>query len=85
MCHLNVIDVHGRDVACATCGARGTLATDGSIIWTDLSTSVISMHEKRAHGVEIQETAAAHRGQQDEIDTRSSEFAAVGKDWIIRP
>jgi multimeric flavodoxin WrbA len=61
LCHLNVIELHGTDAACATCGARGTLRADGSISWTDLTTSVLTMTEKRAHGAEIQQTAARHR------------------------
>ena len=61
MCHLDVIALHGADVECATCGARGRLAPDLQVTWTDLSTSVISMAEKRAHAAEIQETAERHR------------------------
>jgi hypothetical protein len=58
MCHLNVIELTGTAVACATCGCRGELAPDRSIHWTDLTTSVLTMTEKKAHAAEIQETAA---------------------------
>jgi multimeric flavodoxin WrbA len=61
MCHLSVLELSGADVACATCGCRGTLGDAGRIEWTDRTTSVLSMDEKRAHAVEIQETAARHR------------------------
>jgi len=83
MCHLDVIALHGADVECATCGARGLLAPEGRVTWTDLSTSVISMQEKRAHAVEIQETAERHRQVRAEIDERSREFEAY--DPVVRP
>jgi len=83
MCHLDVIALRGADVACATCGARGLLTTAGQVTWTDLSTSVISMEEKRAHAVEIQETAAQHGQVRAEIDERAREFAAY--DPVVRP
>jgi multimeric flavodoxin WrbA len=70
MCHLNVIELTGTDVACATCGSRGTLGPGGTVTWTDLDTSVISMAEKRAHAAEIQETAARQHGQQDRLIVR---------------
>jgi multimeric flavodoxin WrbA len=83
MCHLDVIALHGADVACATCGARGLLTPDGQVTWTDLSTSVISMAEKRAHAVEIQETAGRHGQVRAEIDERAREFDAY--DPVVRP
>ena len=70
LCHLNVIELHGTAAACATCGARGTLNPDGSLTWTDLDTSLLTMAEKRAHGVEIQETAARHRPLADSLADR---------------
>jgi multimeric flavodoxin WrbA len=76
MCHLSVIELIGADVACATCGCRGTLRDAGRIEWTDRTTSVLSMDEKRAHAAEIQETAAAHRSQQDRIEERSARIPA---------
>jgi multimeric flavodoxin WrbA len=67
LCHLSVIELSGADVACATCGARGVLAGDGTVEWTDLTTSVLTMAEKRAHAAEIQQTAARHRELAAEI------------------
>jgi hypothetical protein len=71
MCHLNVIELTGVAVACATCGCRGELQPDLTVSWTDRDTSVLSMAEKRAHAAEIQETAARHRGLQDRIASRA--------------
>ena len=68
MCHLDVIVLRGADVECATCGARGLLAPDLTVTWTNLSTSVISMDEKRAHAAEIQETAERHAALRAEIE-----------------
>src|SRR5689334_14386785 len=83
LCHLSVVELTGTAVACATCGAAGQLASDGAVTWTDLSSSVISMAEKRAHAAEIQETAASHHGRQAEIDERAAAFGAF--DRILRP
>jgi hypothetical protein len=49
MCHLDVVALRGANVECATCGVRGRLGPDLKVTWTDrdLSTSVISMDEKR--------------------------------------
>ena len=82
LCHLDVIALHGRDVECATCGARGVLDKDGGVRWTDLSTSVITMHERQAHAVEIQKTARRHAGLADEIERRS---ATLGRSTPVRP
>ena len=76
MCHLDVIVLRGADVECATCGARGRLAPDLTVTWTDLTTSVISMDEKRAHAVEIQQTAARHHELREPIDQRARAFDA---------
>ena len=51
--------------------------------WTDLSTSVISMDEKRAHAAEIQETAERHRQVREQIEERARAFEAY--DPIVRP
>jgi multimeric flavodoxin WrbA len=83
MCHLDVVALRGADVECATCGARGRLTAEGQVTWTDLSTSVISMDEKRAHAVEIQETAGRHGQVRVEIDERAREFEAY--DPVVRP
>jgi hypothetical protein len=77
LCHLDVITLHGRDVACAGCGARGRLADDFSVQWTDLSTSVITMAEKSAHYVEILETAERHAAARALIDSRAEAYADV--------
>jgi hypothetical protein len=83
MCHLDVVALRGADVECATCGARGRLGPDLKVTWTDLSTSVISMDEKRAHAAEIQETAARHRELGDQIAERARDFEAY--DPTVRP
>lgn len=83
LCHLDVITVRGPDVECATCGARGHLAPDLTVTWTDLTTSVISMDEKRAHSAEIQQTAARHAPLRPEIDTLAAEWDSY--DPVIRP
>jgi hypothetical protein len=51
--------------------------------WTDLSSSVISMDEKRAHAAEIQETAARHAQARAEIEERARQFETW--DPAIRP
>ena len=61
MCHLDVIELRGTGVTCATCGSRGELRPGGGVDWTELDSSVLSMAEKRAHAAEIQETAARHQ------------------------
>jgi len=73
----------GSTVTCATCGARGEVARDGALRWTDLSSSVISMAEKRAHAAEIQETAARHAEQRAAIDERAQAFGSF--DRILKP
>jgi len=83
MCHLDVVALHGADVECATCGARGRLGPGSQVTWTDLSTSVISMEEKQSHAVEIQQTAERHRDLRPEIDERARAFEAY--DRTVRP
>jgi multimeric flavodoxin WrbA len=95
MCHLDVVTLHGAvpppgataprvaDVECATCGARGHLTPDLTVTWTDLTTSVISMAEKRSHAIEIQQTAARHAPRREEIDTLARAFESY--DPVIRP
>jgi hypothetical protein len=83
MCHLNVVELTGTAVTCATCGSTGELAAGGAIRWTDLTTSVISMAEKRAHAREIQETAAAHAEERAEIDARAADFGTFAA--VVRP
>jgi multimeric flavodoxin WrbA len=78
MCHLDVVVLHGSDVECATCGARGALV-DSAVQFTEegCRSSVISLHEKREHFFEIQETAARHRELRDEIETRAAAYDAL--------
>ena len=71
LCHLDVVELRGRDVACATCGAQGRISDDFSVEWTDLTTSVISMEEKSAHYDEIRETAERHAKARETIDERA--------------
>jgi multimeric flavodoxin WrbA len=89
LCHLDVVvlrgvvPLRGADVECATCGARGRLGPDLTVTWTDLTTSVISMDEKRSHAVEIQQTAARHAPLRPEIDKLAQEWEAY--DPVVRP
>ena len=83
LCHLDVITLNGRDVACATCGARGRLADDFSVEWTDLSTSVITMTEKSDHYAEILETAGKHAAVRADIDARAAAYA--DPPFLVRP
>ncbi|WP_436534516.1 flavodoxin family protein [Actinoplanes sp. HUAS TT8] len=83
MCHLDVITLDGVAVTCATCGSVGELAAGGAVRWTDLSTSVISMAEKRAHAREIQETAAAHARVGNDLAKRAAAFGTFER--IVTP
>ena len=83
MCHLEIVALRGRQVECATCGARGELADGASVTWTDLTTSVLSMDEKRAHAVEIQQTATEHAPRRAEIDSAAATSANYARQ--VRP
>jgi hypothetical protein len=83
LCHLDVVVLRGADVECATCGARGRLASGPQLTWTDLTSSVISMDEKRAHAAEIQDTAGRHAGLREQIEERARAFEAY--DRSVRP
>jgi multimeric flavodoxin WrbA len=83
MCHLDVVLLRGRAVECATCGARGALGADATVRWSDLTTSVISMAERRAHAAEIQETGERHAALREEIERRALPFD--GYDPVVRP
>ncbi|MDA0159059.1 NAD(P)H-dependent oxidoreductase [Solirubrobacter ginsenosidimutans] len=79
MCHLDVVVLRGTEVECATCGARGTLCVDGGTVRVGFTeegcrSSVISLHEKREHFFEIQETAARHRALREEIDAGAAAY-----------
>jgi multimeric flavodoxin WrbA len=83
LCHLDVIELRGRDVACATCGARGRLADDFTVTWTDLDCSVISMAEKRDHYDEILQTAQNHATVRETILAKAAAYDAY--DPVVRP
>jgi multimeric flavodoxin WrbA len=74
LCHLDVVELRGRSVSCATCGAEGHLEDDFSVRWTDLDISVISMAEKRDHYDEILDTAARQNAVRDEINARAAAY-----------
>jgi hypothetical protein len=74
MCHLSAIEVRGREVECVTCGARAELAAEPELRWTDLTTSVISMDEKRAHFAEVLETAKNQAGRREEIEAAAASY-----------
>jgi multimeric flavodoxin WrbA len=80
LCHLNVVDIHGTDVECATCGAAGHLeVADGvaRVVFdpAGLDASVIAMAEKRSHAAEILQTAAAHAARAEEVAAGAAPFA----------
>ena len=83
MCHLDLVILHGTDVECGTCGARGSLGDAGAVTWTDLDASVMSMAEKRDHVREIQDTAAKQNARRAEIDAKASLF--TGFDPVVTP
>jgi multimeric flavodoxin WrbA len=78
LCHLSVVVVNGAAVECATCGAGGQLVVSGdeaSIRFDRPERSVVTMDEKRAHFVELQETAAAQGPLAGEISRRAVAYA----------
>lgn len=83
LCHLDVVELRGREVRCASCGARGHLGDDFAVVWTDLDTSVISMAEKRDHYDEILQTAARHGAVRELIEARASAYDSY--DPVVRP
>ena len=78
-----VVVLRGRDVGCATCGARGELGGDLGVRWTDLRCSVISMDEKRAHFAEIRDTAQRHAALRDRIEEAAAPYDDY--DRSVRP
>jgi multimeric flavodoxin WrbA len=72
MCHLDVVELSSRSVRCATCGAQGRLNDDFDVEWTDLTTSVIAMSERRDHYQEVVATAREHGLRRDEIERRAA-------------
>ncbi len=88
LCHLNVIDVRGDAVECASCGAEGRARLADGVLEIDfppegLEKSVLHPREKRAHSQEILDTAAAHAAHADEIAAGAAPFA--GWDRRITP
>jgi multimeric flavodoxin WrbA len=85
LCHLDVIELRGRAVECASCGAAGRLeiGDDGEpLVVFDvdgLEKSVNDLVEKRAHSEEILETAARHGARADEVAAGAAPFADWGE------
>jgi multimeric flavodoxin WrbA len=85
LCHLDVIELRGRVVECASCGAAGRLeiGDDGEprVVFDarGLEKSVNDLVEKRAHSEEILETAARHVAQVDEVSAGAAAFADWGE------
>jgi multimeric flavodoxin WrbA len=78
LCHLSVVVVSGEEVECATCGAGGRLViSDGAAGFTfdRGERSVATLDEKRAHFVEVQETAATQGPLAEEIARRAAVYA----------
>lgn len=76
LCHLSVVEIAGRRVTCATCGAGGELGSDGTVRWTEAEHSVYTMSEKREHYQEILDTATRQNAQRDLIEDRAASYAA---------
>jgi multimeric flavodoxin WrbA len=80
LCHLSIVVVSGADVECATCGAGGRLVVqDGTAAVrfddpTGLERSVVTMAEKRAHFVEVMQTAADQGPLAAEIEQRAARY-----------
>ena len=74
-----MIVLRGREVECATCGARGVLDGDG-VRFTPEG-SVITLAEKEEHFREIRETAARARraARRDRGSRRASTPATTGR------
>lgn len=83
LCHLSLIELRGRDVECATCGAQGVLALDGTVDWTSADTSVITLAEKLEHYREIIETAQRHGAQRSRIEELAAAYGSF--DPAIHP
>jgi multimeric flavodoxin WrbA len=89
LCHLDVIALRGgREVECATCGARGELTLDGDEIRVSfdakgLDRSVITLAEKHDHFAEIRATAERHARAADEIAARARSWDSYAR--VIRP
>jgi multimeric flavodoxin WrbA len=88
LCHLDVIELKGRHVECASCGAEGRLemGPDGepAVVFDadGLEKSVNHLVEKRAHSEEILSTAAAHAARADEIAAGAAPYADWGEPLV---
>jgi multimeric flavodoxin WrbA len=77
VCHLSVVVIDGESVECATCGAGGRLVvSDGaaSLSFDQPERSVATLDEKRAHFLEVQETAAVQGPLAEEIARRAAVY-----------
>jgi hypothetical protein len=77
LCHLSVVVVDGSAVECATCGAGGRIVvSDGAPLFEfdRLDRSVATLDEKRAHFLEVQETAAVQGPLAEEIARRAAVY-----------
>jgi multimeric flavodoxin WrbA len=85
LCHLDVIELRGRAVECASCGAAGRLEIGddgGPLVVFDadgLEKSVNHLVEKRAHSEEILETAARHAARAEQVAAGAAPFADWGE------
>jgi multimeric flavodoxin WrbA len=87
-CHLNLISIRGEVVECGSCGAEGRFeirdGTVGVVFDGDgLTRSVVTMEEKRAHSLEILDTAAKHARLAEQVAAGAAPFAAW--DRLLRP
>ena len=78
-----MVELTGRAVQCATCGASGRLADDFSVEWTDLDSSVITMVERRAPLRRDPRDSQRHAKVRDEINDKAAAYAAY--DRLVRP
>ena len=79
MCHLDVMVMRADAVECAVCGARGQFQVEGgsvSVRFTDegRQQSILTIGEKRAHFLEIQQTAMRQSEHADEIAERGERY-----------
>ena len=84
MCHLDAITLRGTEVECATCGAAGDLVVEdgrAAVRFTPegCEKSVLSIAEKHAHFLEVQETAAQQFPRAGEIDERAARYRALDR------
>ncbi len=88
LCHLSVVVVDGSDIECATCGAGGRLTvSDGAtrFEFDRLSRSVATLDEKRAHFLEVQETAATQGPLAEEIARRAAVYTEFDRRITPQP